>query len=455
VSFFIAKMPLPLLTGSELMENHSTLHNEERTAINTAESAVTTGSNPGHTHTLDEGATDVTATAEELNYVEGVTSSVQDQLDDKLAIASKATAAEVVARTDDDKYVTSLAVAPYANSSMSRQAIINGNFNVNQRGSTLTPGATTTALLSDHWKIQQGADGGTLPTVVHTIKTFPVGALQGSYNYYEIAPNGAGTSLGNGSYGWLEQRIEHGNRFLCGLNKTVTLSFWASSNIANKKLGIALVQNYGSGGSPTTAEELGGEVISLTSTLTKYTKTFTTNTLTGKTFGTANDDFLRVMFGYQWGSTFNTRFGAGSAETYVGSGNINIAQVQLCAGDVALPFQPKSFEEELRACQRYYEKSYDYAVAPGAASALGSLTHAVSGTAGRMYAQYKVSKRVAPTATETYSPITGSASNVRDTIGAADVSATEANIGESGHQINFTATDTRVYLAHWEASAEL
>ena len=31
-------------------------------------------------------------------------------------------------------------------------------------------------------------------------------------------------------------------------------------------------------------------------------------------------------------------------------------RVQFCIGDGALPFQPKSYEEELRACKRYYER---------------------------------------------------------------------------------------------------
>lgn len=40
-------------------------------------------SNPGHKHTLAQGATDVTASAAELNYVDGVTSAIQTQLNAK------------------------------------------------------------------------------------------------------------------------------------------------------------------------------------------------------------------------------------------------------------------------------------------------------------------------------------------------------------------------------------
>lgn len=71
-------MTLSQLIGTESMENHSTLHNEERTAINTNTTSITSGSNPGHTHTLAAGATDVTASAAEVNILDGVTSSTAE-----------------------------------------------------------------------------------------------------------------------------------------------------------------------------------------------------------------------------------------------------------------------------------------------------------------------------------------------------------------------------------------
>ena len=49
------------------------------------------------------------------------------------------------------------------------------------------------------------------------------------------------------------------------------------------------------------------------------------------------------------GRVFNTIFtGTAGAADY-----FEITQVQLCAGDVALPFQPKSFNQELIDCERY------------------------------------------------------------------------------------------------------
>jgi hypothetical protein len=60
-----------------------------------------------------------------------------------------------------------------------------------------------------------------------------------------------------------------------------------------------------------------------------------------------------VRFGYTWGSTAASHVGASTAETFGGAGNIDIAQVQVNAGDQALPFQPKDIDDETRKSMRY------------------------------------------------------------------------------------------------------
>ncbi|MFA5185357.1 MAG: hypothetical protein WC551_02630 [Patescibacteria group bacterium] len=99
--------------------NHVTHHTNEDDAIGALEakvgvdgSAVTTSldyklknaasSNPGHKHTLAQGATDVTATAAELNYSAGVTSAIQDQLNAKQASDADLTAIAGLSPTNDD-----------------------------------------------------------------------------------------------------------------------------------------------------------------------------------------------------------------------------------------------------------------------------------------------------------------------------------------------------------------
>jgi len=359
------------------------------------------------------------------------------------------------------KYTDDLVIA--VPNSLSRQAIINGNFDVWQRGTSVAvTGAAT--FLADRWSDASGADGGTLPTQTRSRQALTAGDIPNAFYYSRMAVNGAGSSLGVNSYGHYSQRIENGTRFLCGLNKTVTVSFWAKSDIANKKLGVTLQQGYGSGGSPSASEFiLSDSVITLTSSWVKYTKTFTTNTLVGKTFGTDNNDSLRLLFYYMWGTTSgnNQVLASVAAETYVGSGNIDIAQVQLCAGDVALPFQPKSFEEELRACKRYYEKSFDYVTAPADnAGTNGAIIQKALITdpytfIGQVF--YEVEKRTAATPV-LYNPLASAANKVRNVSDNTNIPGATQNRGTKSFHVyvnNSELTAGKQVVVHWSADSEL
>lgn len=214
--------------------------------------------------------------------------------------------------------------------------------------------ATLTYTL-DRYKTAFAVDGGTNPNVIHSQQIFTPGTLFNSKNFYRVNVDGAGSSYGANSYYIIAHYIENGTSKLCGNGKKVTVSIQGTSDITNKKLGVYLIQNYGTGGSPTAQEAIVGTNFTLTSSLVRNSYTFTTNTLTGKTFGTNNDDALIVCIVYEWGSTFKSNVGAAAAETFVGSGNIDIAQLQLCAGDVALEYQPRDWEWELLKCMRYYQ----------------------------------------------------------------------------------------------------
>lgn len=246
---------------------------------------------------------------------------------------------------------------PFAGN-MNGNAIINGNFDIWQRSTSQAIAAATETFVADRWKNLHNAGGGTLPTITVSRQQLTAGDIHKSFWYHRINVNGAGTSLGSGSLGRLFQLIERGTRFLCGNGKKVTVSFWARSSISSKKIGVSLQQNYGTGGSPSSAETINGGNFTLTSDWTKYTFTFTTNTLVGKTFGTDNNDHLRLAFYAMWGSSLQSEVGASSAETYVGSGNIDIAQVQLNEGDTALDFNPRQIADEWLLCTRYFRKLY-------------------------------------------------------------------------------------------------
>jgi hypothetical protein len=282
--------------------------------------------------------------------------------------------------------------------SLYRQALINGNFDVWQRGTSVAISDVTETYQTDRFCDYTDKNGGTLPTLIRSRQLHTPGDVPGSYYFSRLVTNGAGTSLGVSSGHQYFQKIEHGTSKLCGLNKKVTVSFYARSSIANKRICPTLWQHYGTGGSPSGFEIITGTSITLTSSWVKYTVAFTTNTLVGKTFGTNNDDFLMLNTWFMWGTTIGNTYVQASvtAETYGGSGTTDISQVQLCAGDVALPFMPKSFEEELRACQRYYEKSYEYSVAPATSTAVGCVGGGIGVTGAAniyTYIPYKVTKR--------------------------------------------------------------
>ncbi|WP_138756541.1 hypothetical protein [Paenibacillus sinopodophylli] len=243
-----------------------------------------------------------------------------------------------------------------------QNALINGNIDVWQRGTSFTNPATGT-YTTDRFKIAINNLTGVRPTnIIHSRQTLTPGDIPNANYFYRVNTNGAGT----GPYRYqLNHLIENGIKLLCGAGKKLTFSFYARSTIAGKKIGVSLVKNYGSGGTPSAVETIAGNNFTLTSSWQKFTVAVDTNTLVGKEFGTNNDDSLILVIAYAWDAATQANYAASSQETFVGSGDIDIAQVQVNAGDTALPFQPRSFAEELALCQRYYFKSFDSSSSTG------------------------------------------------------------------------------------------
>jgi hypothetical protein len=214
-----------------------------------------------------------------------------------------------------------------------RNAIINGNFDIWQRGITASVSTGSGVYLADRWYDFHHAEGGTLPTLTRTREKITNGEIESALFYARLTTNGAGSSYGANARGQYQQRLENGVRYLCGVGRKVTLTFWARSSIANKRIGCHILQRYGSGGSPSADDSLVGTNWALTSSWQKFTHTFDTATLNGKTFGTNDDDILQPQIYYMWGSSQKGYVGSATNETFVGSGTIDIAQVQLSSGD--------------------------------------------------------------------------------------------------------------------------
>ena len=284
--------------------------------------------------------------------------------------------------------------------------LINECFDHWQDGTTFVNPANS-KYTADGWMTGiNAADGGTYPTITIS-KSEYLPHPYPSRNFFRFTTNGAGSNLGANSLYVIRQKIEHGTRLYAGHGNKITVSFLAYTTIPGKKIGVRLIQLYGTGGSPSASEVIAGAFFTLSGNPTVYSHTFTLNTKAGKTFGTNPDDMIDVDFVYMWGATIASHVGASAAETFVGAGDVYTVWVQVNVGDAVLPLVPRPFGVGLVLCQRYYEKSYAADVIPGAVSAAGlHITSINANTIGNgnrwglgSHPRFKIDKRVVPTIT--------------------------------------------------------
>ena len=220
-----------------------------------------------------------------------------------------------------------------------RNKIINGNFDIWQRGTSGTSG-----YVADRWV---NAVNGTTQT--QTQKLFSLGQtdVPNEPRYYVECAVTSVAGAPNAAILW--QTIE-GVRTFAG--QTVTVSFWAKAD-ASKDIAVEFDQYFGTGGSPSSAvTSIGVTTCSLTTSWQKFTVTANIPSISGKTIGTDGNDFLRLNLWFDSGSDYNARNNSLGQQ----SGTFDIAQVQLEAGDTATPFEHRSYGAELALCQRYYQR---------------------------------------------------------------------------------------------------
>jgi hypothetical protein len=221
-----------------------------------------------------------------------------------------------------------------------RNKIINGNFDIWQRGTSQTSSGYGS---DDRWV---NDNFGSTKTTSRQAFTLGQTDVLGNPQYFSrtVVTSVAGAS----NYVFKSQRIE-GVRTFSG--QTVTLSFWAKAD-ASKNMAIEFNQVFGTGGSPSASVTgIGVTTCNLTTAWKKFTVTTTLPSIAGKTLGANNDDCLYLLFWFDAGSSFNSRTNSLGQQ----SGTFDIAQVQIEAGSVATPFEQRPIGTELQLCQRYYQ----------------------------------------------------------------------------------------------------
>jgi hypothetical protein len=293
-----------------------------------------------------------------------------------------------------------------------RNRIINGNFDVWQRGtatgSWVAP--VTNFYWPDRWVFTSNGTGGNGSA---SQQAFSAGQtdVPGEPTYFlrwQITSAASGQTTG-GSY--VEQRIEDVRTFA---GQTATLSFYAkgTGTLPN----IYATQTFGSGGSSQVVYTLASSV-TLNANWTKYTYTFTFGSLSGKTIGT--NHYVGVTFMVPINSTYT----------------FDLAQVQFEPGPVATPFERRIFGQELALCQRYYEQS-DF-------SEYYQLPSSSATQVQRQNKWWRTTKRASPTVTVTK---TGGSSG--STVGTDGTSQNSVYFSFGGGQFE-------IITWSWTASAEL
>lgn len=258
-----------------------------------------------------------------------------------------------------------------------KNKLINGAFNFWQRGTSFSSFSSgTNTYTADRFASFVNGSG----TIAVTQQAMPAGTLTSLdaaqdpqyYLQYQIS------TLGTITYVDLNQRIEDVRTFA---GKNVTISFYAKSD-SSRNVGVALYQNFGSGGSA----DVGGAATTVTigSSWAKYTVTLACASISGKTIGAGS--WVGVVLSLPV-STFTLSF----------------ALVQAEYGTTATSFDYRAYSAELSMCQRYFYAVTNYPV---------GLAQSSSYIYSMGIVAFPTTMRATPTVSGTYSVGSGSAGTV-------------------------------------------
>jgi hypothetical protein len=329
------------------------------------------------------------------------------------------------------------AVAPYV---AGKNALINGGFDIWQRGTSFAYGGSNVATYTaDRWFVSSGSNAYTISRVAS--------GLDGFQYAIRVQRNSGSTTTSaiNVMYGLETSNSVRfaGKQIIVSFYARAGANFSASSNTIFTPIisGTGTDQNINSGFTGQTTVNNKGQV--LTTSWQRFTVT-----------GTVASTATQLAF-----YLASTPTGTAGANDYY-----DIAGVQLEEGNVPSPFARSggSIGGELALCQRYFQKSYDITVVPGTAAANGyvySSLLSVPNNSAYLSSPIK-SMRTAPTVTiygyngtaGTVSEITTGVDKAANT-GIATTITTEGFIVRNGNATTQTFSQGAIY--QYAASAEL
>jgi hypothetical protein len=320
-----------------------------------------------------------------------------------------------------------------------RNRIINGHFIVDQYNVFAASTPTATAYVGDRWQLSLAQSSKLrtqmLPANSASFNPGNAGALQ-------ISVASVYTPLATETFS-IGQSVEFQNitdfAFGFGGASPITLSFWATSNVAGTYSGS--LSNYNNTRS---------YVFTFALAANQWTKfvILISGDITGTWYpGNANSAGISLRFDLGCGTSLRTAtVGSWIAGNFVGStgsvalvsnasGTLTLANVQLELGNSVSPFDWQNVGDTLTSCQRYYEFC-SYQIFTG---------NVTSGFGYNIVTRFRVIKRIAPTIVYTDQANSSFPAGVPTNIATSPddvMSGKTANATASGgyYQYSFTAS---------------
>ena len=221
--------------------------------------------------------------------------------------------------------------------------IINGAFDFWQRGTSFT----SVVYGADRWVNQ--LSGG---TVTMSRQAFAAGDTLGSNNpTYFLRQTVSGQSA-SGNRAHIVQNIESVRSYA---GQTITVLGWARRSSGSGNMAVEPVQSFGTGGSPSSAVLVAPQTVTLTSSWAAFAVTIAIPSITGKTIGNDNNDYLGLNFWTSAGSDFNARTNSLGLQTIgvdLWGVHIKVGTHTTAATDL---YKQPELGPELARCQRYFE----------------------------------------------------------------------------------------------------
>ena len=251
------------------------------------------------------------------------------------------------------------------NNLSNRNSIINGGCTVNQRGSSSTAAGVKTL---DRWYSSWGGTSTAITQTAHDLTSSDTGPWEkGFKRSFHLARTAGGSDADN--YANIRYLVEAQDVVNSGWVHTstssyMTLSFWVKSSLA------------GTYGVTVRTKDSTNKVYATTYTLSADTWKKVSMTFPGASNITLNNDNgagFDINIAAHWGTdyTISSGFSYENWNSFVGSNRYNdfpqnwvatsgatfeATGLQLEVGDVATDFEHRSYSDELKRCERYFQK---------------------------------------------------------------------------------------------------